>query len=191
MTTPGYRRVSASNRVPFLSSGPESLAGTHQTRGGGAPGLQRRYRPRPLNLDPGPPGGRHRTRVLLSTGAGSPSAVTPNLYRLVQPSHDPAPAVPPPSGHAQTSTNLPSPPTGALAGAVPPLSQAGLALESPQEGHQGNGLRPPKVPDPPPTQADPPPPSLGLGLVPQGLRPRTDPRPPPSSRAPASWTRSR
>lgn len=69
---------------------------------------------------------------LTPTGPSSPLAVTPNLYKPVLFSHD---LTSPSSAHAQTLANLPSPSMGALAGTIPPLSQAGLALESPQEGH--------------------------------------------------------
>lgn len=58
--------------------------------------------------------------------------MTPNLYKPLQFSHD---LTTPSSSHTQTLANLPSPSTGALAGTIPHLSQAGLALESPQEGH--------------------------------------------------------
>lgn len=68
--------------------------------------------------------------------------VTPNLYKALPSPHGLAT---PSSSHPPTSANLPSPSTGALVGGVPPLSQAGLVLESPQEGqlpvpgtHQGN-----------------------------------------------------
>ncbi|XP_056898070.1 membrane-associated guanylate kinase, WW and PDZ domain-containing protein 1 isoform X5 [Takifugu flavidus] len=65
-------------------------------------------------------------------GSSPPSGVTPNLYKPLQSSRDLAA---PSLSHAQTLANLPSPSTGALVGAIPPLSQAGMALESPQEGH--------------------------------------------------------
>lgn len=72
------------------------------------------------------------TVCLPPTGSSPPPGVTPNLYKPLQSSRDLAA---PSSSHAQTLANLPSPSTGALVGAIPPLSQAGMALESPQEGH--------------------------------------------------------
>ncbi|GAA6215677.1 membrane-associated guanylate kinase, WW and PDZ domain-containing protein 1-like [Lates japonicus] len=65
-------------------------------------------------------------------GPVSSPVVTPNLYKPLPSPH--GLATPSPS-HPPTSADLPSPSTGALVGGVPPLSQAGLALESPQEGH--------------------------------------------------------
>lgn len=129
---------------------------------------------------------------LAPTGSSPPSGVTPNLYKPLQSSRDLAG---PSSSHAQTLANLPSPSTGALVGAVPPLSQAGMALESPQEGHlpapgahQGKAHRPTVGAHggrfPLPTNPFSFPRSQQLLL---GGR-RTDPRPQRSSRAPASWT---
>ncbi|KAM9856063.1 membrane-associated guanylate kinase, WW and PDZ domain-containing protein 3-like [Aulostomus maculatus] len=73
-------------------------------------------------------------------GPASSPVVTPNLYKPLPSSH----GLTSPPSHPPTSTDLPSPSTGALVGGVPPLSQAGLALEGPQEGplpatgaHQG------------------------------------------------------
>lgn len=78
-------------------------------------------------------GGPLTAVCLAPTGSSPPPGVTPNLYKSVRSSRDLAA---PPPGHAQTSADLPSPSTlGALAGTVPPLSQAGLAPESPREGH--------------------------------------------------------
>ncbi|XP_061745044.1 membrane-associated guanylate kinase, WW and PDZ domain-containing protein 2 isoform X1 [Nerophis ophidion] len=57
--------------------------------------------------------------------------VTPNLYKPLPSPHGLTSPKSPPS----TSTDLPSPSSGALVGGVPPLSQAGLAMEAPQEGH--------------------------------------------------------
>ncbi|XP_056130180.1 membrane-associated guanylate kinase, WW and PDZ domain-containing protein 3 [Lampris incognitus] len=86
-------------------------------------------------------------------GGGGPvcsPVVTPNLYKPL-----PSPLTPSSSSsHPQTpsSTDLPSPASGALLGGVPPLSQAGLALGSPPEGtHRA-----------PPTQTANGPPVLAL-----------------------------
>ncbi|KAM9342903.1 membrane-associated guanylate kinase, WW and PDZ domain-containing protein 3 [Pholidichthys leucotaenia] len=65
-------------------------------------------------------------------GPVSSTVVTPNLYKPLPSPHGPTS---PSSSHHPVSANLPSPSTGALVGDIPPLSQAGLALESPQEGH--------------------------------------------------------
>ncbi|KAF1391002.1 hypothetical protein PFLUV_G00064000, partial [Perca fluviatilis] len=65
-------------------------------------------------------------------GPMSSPVVTPNLYKPLPSPHGLAT---PSSSHPSTSADLPSPSTGALVGGVPPLSQAGLVLESPQEGH--------------------------------------------------------
>ncbi|KAM4563516.1 membrane-associated guanylate kinase, WW and PDZ domain-containing protein 3 isoform 2-T2 [Odontesthes bonariensis] len=59
-------------------------------------------------------------------GPVSSPVVTPNLYKPLPSPHVPA---------TPSSAELPSPSTGALLGGVPLLSQAGLALEGPQEGH--------------------------------------------------------
>lgn len=66
------------------------------------------------------------------TGPISSPVVTPNLYKPLPSPHSLAT---PSSSHPPTLADLPSPSTGALVGGVPPLNQAGLALESPQEGH--------------------------------------------------------
>ncbi|XP_038578557.1 membrane-associated guanylate kinase, WW and PDZ domain-containing protein 1-like isoform X2 [Micropterus salmoides] len=65
-------------------------------------------------------------------GPVSSPVVTPNLYKPLPSPHSLAT---PSSSQPSTLANLPSPSTGALVGGVPPLNQAGLALESPQEGH--------------------------------------------------------
>ncbi|KAK5864121.1 hypothetical protein PBY51_001088 [Eleginops maclovinus] len=73
--------------------------------------------------------------VVLLVYRGGPMtspAVTPNLYKTLPSPHSLAT---PSSSYPPTSADLPSPSTGALLGGVPPLSQAGLVLESPQEGH--------------------------------------------------------
>nr|XP_057940938.1 membrane-associated guanylate kinase, WW and PDZ domain-containing protein 2 isoform X1 [Doryrhamphus excisus]XP_057940939.1 membrane-associated guanylate kinase, WW and PDZ domain-containing protein 2 isoform X1 [Doryrhamphus excisus] len=57
--------------------------------------------------------------------------VTPNLYKPLPSSHGLAS----PPSQPSTSATLPSPSSGAFVGGVPPLSQAGLAMEAPQEGH--------------------------------------------------------
>ncbi|KAM4738416.1 membrane-associated guanylate kinase, WW and PDZ domain-containing protein 3 isoform 1-T2 [Anableps anableps] len=77
--------------------------------------------------------------VVLLVHRGGPVSsplVTPNLYKLLSSPH----VLTTPS----SSTDLPSPSTDASLGGVPPLSQAGLALEGPREGrlpppgtHQG------------------------------------------------------
>ncbi|KAM6982511.1 membrane-associated guanylate kinase, WW and PDZ domain-containing protein 3 isoform 2-T3 [Tautogolabrus adspersus] len=74
-------------------------------------------------------------------GPLSSPVVTPNMYKSLPSPHSQAT---PSSSHPPTLADLPSPPTGALVGGVPPLNQAGLVLESPQEGqlpapgtHQG------------------------------------------------------
>ncbi|XP_068599915.1 membrane-associated guanylate kinase, WW and PDZ domain-containing protein 3-like [Brachionichthys hirsutus] len=91
--------------------------------------------------------------VVLLVDRGGPVSspvVTPNLYK------------PPTSSHAlaspSPSSTLPSPSTGALVGAVPPLNQAGLALESPQEGHvtapgTNQGTPPDQIPNRPTASA--------------------------------------
>ncbi|XP_029283107.1 membrane-associated guanylate kinase, WW and PDZ domain-containing protein 1-like [Cottoperca gobio] len=74
--------------------------------------------------------------VVLLVYRGGPMispVVTPNLYKPLPSPHGLAT---PSSSKPPTSAELPSPSTGALVGGVPPLSQAGLVLESPQEGHQ-------------------------------------------------------
>ncbi|XP_034392204.1 membrane-associated guanylate kinase, WW and PDZ domain-containing protein 2 isoform X2 [Cyclopterus lumpus] len=65
-------------------------------------------------------------------GPMSSPVVTPNLYKPLPSPHGLAT---PSSSHPLPSADLPSPSTGALVGGVPPLNQAGLVLESPQEGH--------------------------------------------------------
>ncbi|XP_041654504.1 membrane-associated guanylate kinase, WW and PDZ domain-containing protein 1 isoform X1 [Cheilinus undulatus] len=70
--------------------------------------------------------------LLVYRGPISSPVVTPNLYKPLPSPHSLAT---PSSLHPSTLADLPSPSTGALVGGVPPLNQAGLALESPQEGH--------------------------------------------------------
>ncbi|KAG8003066.1 Membrane-associated guanylate kinase, partial [Nibea albiflora] len=73
--------------------------------------------------------------VVLLVYRGGPvfsPAVTPNLYK---PLPSPQGLVTPSSSHPPTLADLPSPSTDALVGGIPPLNQAGMALESPQEGH--------------------------------------------------------
>ncbi|KAJ4921324.1 hypothetical protein JOQ06_022688, partial [Pogonophryne albipinna] len=82
-------------------------------------------------------------------------AVTPNLYKTLPSPHSLAT---PSSSFPPTSADLPSPSTGALLGGVPPLSQAGLALEGPQEGHLAaigthQGAPPAQTPNGPPASA--------------------------------------
>lgn len=93
-----------------------------------------------------------KTLITFLTPPGSISSpvVTPNLYKPLPSPHGP---VTPSSSHPSSSADLPSPSMGALVGGVPPLNQAGLALESPQEGHlpasgahQGNCLAQCRVP---------------------------------------------
>ncbi|KAF7649415.1 hypothetical protein LDENG_00141560 [Lucifuga dentata] len=86
-------------------------------------------------------------------GPASSPIVTPNLYKPL-----PSPVSPASSSHPPVSAKLPSPSTGALVGGIPPLSQAGLALESPQEGplpapgiHQG--APPAQTPNGPPASS--------------------------------------
>lgn len=130
------------------------------------------------------------------TGSSPPSGVTPNLYKPLEFSRDLAA---PSSSHAQTLANLPSPSTGALVGAIPPLSQAGMALESPQEGHlpapgihQGNAHQPTvrahRGPFPLTTNpfSFPRSGSCFQQLLLSGRL--MDPKPQLLSRAPASWT---
>ncbi|KAM8754662.1 membrane-associated guanylate kinase, WW and PDZ domain-containing protein 3 isoform 2-T4 [Acanthopagrus schlegelii] len=81
-------------------------------------------------------------------GPASSPVVTPNLYKPLPSPHGP---VTPSSSHPQTLADLPSPSTGALVGGVPPLNQAGLAPESPQEPHQG--APPAQTPNGPPASA--------------------------------------
>ncbi|XP_030278581.1 LOW QUALITY PROTEIN: membrane-associated guanylate kinase, WW and PDZ domain-containing protein 1-like [Sparus aurata] len=78
-------------------------------------------------------------------GPASSPVVTPNLYKPLPSPHGP---VTPSSSHPQTLADLPSPSRGALVGGVPPLNQAGLAPESPQETHQG--APPAQTPNGPP-----------------------------------------
>uniref|UniRef100_A0A3P8U8L1 MAGI family member, X-linked a n=1 Tax=Amphiprion percula TaxID=161767 RepID=A0A3P8U8L1_AMPPE len=89
-------------------------------------------------------------------GPVSSPAVTPNLYKPLPSPH--GLTTPSSSSHPTTSADLPSASTGALVGGVPPLNQAGLALESPQEGHlpaPGNhqGAPPAQSPNGPPASA--------------------------------------
>ncbi|XP_036959774.1 membrane-associated guanylate kinase, WW and PDZ domain-containing protein 1 isoform X2 [Acanthopagrus latus] len=81
-------------------------------------------------------------------GPASSPVVTPNLYKPLPSPHGP---VTPPSSHPRTLADLSSPSTGALVGGVPPLNQAGLAPESPQEPHQG--APPAQTPNGPPASA--------------------------------------
>ncbi|XP_061591676.1 membrane-associated guanylate kinase, WW and PDZ domain-containing protein 3-like isoform X2 [Cololabis saira] len=85
-------------------------------------------------------------------GPASSPAVTPNLYKALSSPHVSTP--PSSSSHPPSTTDLSSPSTGALLGGVPPLSQAGLALESSQEGHlpapgTHQGHPPPETPNRP------------------------------------------
>ncbi|KAM9830110.1 membrane-associated guanylate kinase, WW and PDZ domain-containing protein 3 isoform 1-T2 [Syngnathus typhle] len=78
----------------------------------------------------------------------SASVVTPNLYKPLPSPH----GLTSPPSHPSTSTDLPSPSSRALLGGVPPLSQAGLAMEPPLEGHlQAAGTPPSQTPNGPPT----------------------------------------
>ncbi|XP_027131422.1 membrane-associated guanylate kinase, WW and PDZ domain-containing protein 1 isoform X2 [Larimichthys crocea] len=92
--------------------------------------------------------------VLLVYRGGTVSlpAVTPNLYKPLPSPHG---LVTPSSSHPLTLADLPSPSTDALVGGIPPLNQAGMALESPQEGPAPgtNQVTPPaQTPNgPPPT----------------------------------------
>ncbi|XP_047186993.1 membrane-associated guanylate kinase, WW and PDZ domain-containing protein 1-like isoform X2 [Scophthalmus maximus] len=96
--------------------------------------------------------------VVLLVSRGGPvssPAVTPNLYK---PLPSPQSVITPSSSHPRTLADLPSPSTGALVGGVPPLSQAGLTLESPQEGHlpapgTPQGAPPAQTPNGPPASA--------------------------------------
>ncbi|XP_033943665.1 LOW QUALITY PROTEIN: membrane-associated guanylate kinase, WW and PDZ domain-containing protein 3-like [Pseudochaenichthys georgianus] len=88
-------------------------------------------------------------------GPMSSPAVTPNLYKTLPSPHSLAT---PSSSFPPTSADLPSPSTGALLGGVPPLSQAGVALEGPQEGHLAaigthQGAPPAQTPNGPPASA--------------------------------------
>ncbi|KAM7405356.1 hypothetical protein PAMP_012624 [Pampus punctatissimus] len=86
--------------------------------------------------------------LLVYRGAqGSSPVVTPNLYKPLPSPHSLAT----PSSHPPTSADLPSPSTGALLAGVPLLNQAGMALESPQEGHlPAAGAPPVQTPNGPP-----------------------------------------
>ncbi|KAM4610317.1 membrane-associated guanylate kinase, WW and PDZ domain-containing protein 3 [Polymixia lowei] len=96
--------------------------------------------------------------VVLLVHRGGPvcsSMVTPNLYKPLPspltPSSSSQPLLPSPA-------ELPSSASGALVGGVPPLSQAGLALGSPQEGPlQATGMHkgapPAQSPNGPPASA--------------------------------------
>ncbi|XP_034722329.1 flocculation protein FLO11-like, partial [Etheostoma cragini] len=82
-------------------------------------------------------------------GLISSPVVTPNVYKPLPPPHGPAT---PSSSHPSTSADLPSP------ASVPPLSQAGMVLESPQEGHlpaagTHQGAPPAQTPNGPPASA--------------------------------------
>ncbi|XP_041801700.1 membrane-associated guanylate kinase, WW and PDZ domain-containing protein 3-like [Chelmon rostratus] len=96
--------------------------------------------------------------VVLLVYRGGPMSsplVTPNLYKLLPSPHNP---VTPSSSHPLNLTDLPSQSTGALVGGVPPLTQAGLAPESPQEGHlpapgTHQGAPPAQTPNGPPASA--------------------------------------
>ncbi|KAK5895255.1 hypothetical protein CesoFtcFv8_011864 [Champsocephalus esox] len=97
------------------------------------------------------PAGTHQT----GRGPMSSPAVTPNLYKTLPSPHSLAT---PSSSFPPTSADLPSPSTGALLGGVPPLSQAGVALEGPQEGHLAaigthQGAPPAQTPNGPPASA--------------------------------------
>ncbi|XP_070767057.1 membrane-associated guanylate kinase, WW and PDZ domain-containing protein 3 [Enoplosus armatus] len=88
-------------------------------------------------------------------GPISSPVVTPNLYKPLPSPHSLAT---PSSSQPLTLANLPSPSTGALVGGVPPLNQAGLALESSQEGHlpapgTHQGAPPAQTPNGPPALA--------------------------------------
>ncbi|KAK2850932.1 hypothetical protein Q5P01_007208 [Channa striata] len=93
--------------------------------------------------------------VVLLIYRGAPvfsSVVTPNLYK---PLPSPQGLVSPSSSHPPTSADLPSSSTGALVGGVPPLNQAGLAPESPHDGHLSapgthKGASPAQTPNGPP-----------------------------------------
>ncbi|XP_069572658.1 membrane-associated guanylate kinase, WW and PDZ domain-containing protein 3-like isoform X2 [Brachyistius frenatus] len=87
-------------------------------------------------------------------GPVSSPSVTPNLYKPLTSPLGPTT----PSDHPPTSADMPSLSTGALVGGVPPLNQAGLALESPQEGHlpapgTHQGAPPAQTPNGPPASA--------------------------------------
>ncbi|XP_031694760.1 membrane-associated guanylate kinase, WW and PDZ domain-containing protein 2-like isoform X5 [Anarrhichthys ocellatus] len=87
-------------------------------------------------------------------GPVSSPVVTPNLYKPLPSPHGLAT---PSSSHTPTSADLPSQSTGALVG-VSPLNQAGLVLESPQEGHlpapgTHQGAPPAQTPNGPPASA--------------------------------------
>lgn len=116
---------------------PFSFTHTHprRSRGGAEPvaailATQYRYSPnssdKPCITTGDPPD------CLTPTGHISSPVITPNLYKSVASPHG---LLTPSSSHPPQLADLPSPSTGALAGGVPPLNQAGLAPESPQEGH--------------------------------------------------------
>ncbi|XP_077370259.1 membrane-associated guanylate kinase, WW and PDZ domain-containing protein 3 isoform X1 [Festucalex cinctus] len=78
----------------------------------------------------------------------STPVVTPNLYKPLPSPH----GLKSPPSHPSTSTDLPSPSSRALAGGVPPLSQAGVAMEAPPEGRlPAAGTPPSQTPNGPPT----------------------------------------
>ncbi|KAK9514665.1 hypothetical protein VZT92_025365 [Zoarces viviparus] len=88
-------------------------------------------------------------------GPVSSPVVTPNLYKPLPSPHGLAT---PSSSHTPTSADLPSLSMCALVGGVPPLNQAGLVLESPQEGHlpapgTHQGAPPAQTPNGPPASA--------------------------------------
>ncbi|XP_061541150.1 membrane-associated guanylate kinase, WW and PDZ domain-containing protein 3 isoform X2 [Phycodurus eques] len=66
--------------------------------------------------------------------------VTPNLYKPLTSPH----GLTSPPSNPSTSTDLPFPSSRALVGGVPPLSQAGLAIEAPLEGHLPTAGTPPR-----------------------------------------------
>ncbi|XP_041859806.1 membrane-associated guanylate kinase, WW and PDZ domain-containing protein 1 [Melanotaenia boesemani] len=89
-------------------------------------------------------------------GPVSSPVVTPNLYKPMSSPH--ISTTPSSSSHPPTSADMPSPSIGALLGGVPLLSQAGLALESPKEGHlpapgTHQGAPHPQTPNGPPASA--------------------------------------
>ncbi|XP_061644905.1 membrane-associated guanylate kinase, WW and PDZ domain-containing protein 3 isoform X2 [Phyllopteryx taeniolatus] len=65
--------------------------------------------------------------------------VTPNLYKPLTSPH----GLTSPPSNPSTSTDLPFPSSRALVGGVPPLSQAGLVMEAPLEGHLPTAGTPP------------------------------------------------
>ncbi|XP_077569265.1 membrane-associated guanylate kinase, WW and PDZ domain-containing protein 3-like isoform X3 [Stigmatopora nigra] len=87
--------------------------------------------------------------LLVHRRAAAPAPlVTPNLYKPLPSPHGLTSG----ASHPSASTDLPSPSSRALVGGVPPLCQAGLAMEAPAGGHRPvAGTPQSQTPNGPPT----------------------------------------